>query len=296
MRYSIAPRRSTGNAADSANVGLRVRRASLFALVLLAATGCRREEPLAGTAATIPVEETPAETPDAAAIGEPDAAPAVAGTVSGRIRIDGTPPPRVTRTVNADRELCGDGTVVDREMIVDPVTAGVRYAVVTLTNDTAGHAAPAPVTRTVEQAKCEYYPFITVVPPGSRIVVKNADAGLHDVHVMPEDGAEPSRNHSLRADGRVELTFAEPDHVLLGCDLHYWARAWVIVDPAPFAAVTDAQGRYAFEGVPPGDWRLTVWHERLGTAVRDIEVLESGPAAVEDVALPPPLPSRPPRP
>ena len=264
-----------------------MRRAVLFALFLVSGSACRREEPPAET--PVPeLEPSVAETP----------APAPEGSrsVNGRVRIEGTPPPHVRREVNADPELCGSDPVVDREMLVDPVTKGVRYAVVTLTNDTAGHAAPAPVTRTVEQARCEYFPYVTVVPPGSRVVVTNADDGLHDVHVMPEGGGLPDANHSLRADARVELTFPEPGHVLLGCDLHYWARAWVIVDRAPFSAVTDADGRYAFEGVPPGEWRLTVWHERLGTSVREISVRESGSATLEDVALPPPAPSRPPRP
>ena len=169
----------------------------------------------------------------------------------------------------------------------------VRFAVVTLTNDTAAHAAPAPVTRTVEQAKCEYFPYVTVVPPGSKVVVPNADDGLHDVPVMPDGGTLPDANHSLRPDGRVELAFPDRGHVLLGCDLHYWARAWVLVDPAPFAAITDADGRYAFAGVPPGSWRLTVRQERLGTVVREVTVESATSSVVEDVALPAPLPSRP---
>lgn len=258
-------------------------RVRIYLLAIVGLSACSRDETPAATRAT-PDAIPSTATPDDARAG---------GKVSGRITIDGTPPPRVTRTPKIDPDVCGAAPIVDREMLVDPATKGVRYAVVTLTNDTAAHATPSSVTREIEQAKCEYFPYITVVPPGSRIVVTNADDALHDVHVMPESGTETGVNHALRPDGRVELAFAERGNVLLGCDLHYWARAWVIVDAAPFAAVTDAEGRYAFPGVPPGVWRLTVWQERLGTAVREVTVQSPTAAVVEDVALPPPAPKRP---
>lgn len=260
-------------------------RVRILFLAFVALAACRREDAPAAKTAT-PADATPAATEVTHASG-------AGARVSGRITLDGTPPPRVTRTTNVDVELCGPGPIVDREMLVDPATKGVRYAVVTLTNDRASHAIPSPVVRTLEQAKCEYFPYLTVVPPGSRVVVTNADDGLHDVHVMPEGGTAPAANHSLRPDGRVELTFPERGNVLLGCDLHYWTRAWVLVDSAPFVAITEADGRYAFAGVPPGAWRLTVWQERLGTTVRDVTVESASSAVVEDVALPPPAPKRP---
>lgn len=270
--HPIAPVRST-------------RICCLFLLAAVALGACSRED--------VPSEKAPAASETVPSLAPAEASPATGGRVRGRITLDGTPPPRVTRTTNVDAALCGPGPVVDREMLVDPLTKGVRFAVVTLTNDTAAHAAAAPVVRTVEQAKCEYFPYVTVVPPGSKVVVTNADDGLHDVHVMPDGGTLPDANHSLRPDGRVELAFPKEGHVLLGCDLHYWARAWILVDAAPFAAVTDAEGRYAFAGVPPGSWRLTAWQERLGTVVREVTVENETASVIEDIALPPPPPSRP---
>lgn len=289
MKYPIASPRS--RSLDTVRRLVTRARFSLLALGALVALGaCRRD---AATADRTPTPEAVATTAPAA---EQPAATVIGGRVSGRITLDGPPPPQVTRVVTVDPELCGSAPIVDREMLVDPETKGIRYAVVTLTNDTAAHAVPAPVTRTLEQARCEYFPYVTVVPPGSTIVVTNSDPGLHDVHVMRDGMTQPDANHSLRADGRVELVFPERGNVLLGCDLHYWARAWVLIDPAPFAAITDAEGRYSFAGVPPGAWRVTVWQERLGTTVRDVIVDSDTSAVVENVALPPPTPTRPVRP
>jgi plastocyanin len=208
----------------------------------------------------------------------------------GRVTLQGKVPPLVTRRPTVDPDLCGTEPIEDRAMLIDATTSGVRWAVVTLTNDTAGRESLAPVTRTIDEARCEYFPYVTVVPPGSRVVVTNADAGLHDVHVMPEKGADS--NHTLRAETAVELAFDEPDHVLLGCDLHYWTRGWVIVSDAPFTAITGEDGSFDIAGVPAGAWRMTVWHERLGTAVRDVTVGAPGSRVTEDVALAAPVPTR----
>jgi len=40
----------------------------------------------------------------------------------------------------------------------------------------------------------------------------------------------------------------------------FWTRAYVLVQPHPLLAVTDAQGRFAWEQVPPGRYRLHAWH------------------------------------
>jgi len=64
---------------------------------------------------------------------------------------------------------------------------------------------------------------------------------------------------TLRGDAptprRIEITFK--------CNRHPWQRACVSVLTQPFFSVTGEDGQYRIEGVPPGGYRLEVWHERL---------------------------------
>ena len=56
------------------------------------------------------------------------------------------------------------------------------------------------------------------------------------------------------------------------CDLHPHMRAyWLILDH-PFAAITDAKGRFEIKGLPAGNHEFRVWHERVGYVDRKFKV------------------------
>jgi hypothetical protein len=40
----------------------------------------------------------------------------------------------------------------------------------------------------------------------------------------------------------------------------YWTRAYLLLCSHPYAAVTDATGRFHWNAVPTGEWELFVWH------------------------------------
>lgn len=60
-------------------------------------------------------------------------------------------------------------------------------------------------------------------------------------------------------------------------DLHPWMQAyWLVVDH-PYAAITDSQGRFVIENLPPEQHNFKVWHERIGLIERTLEVtIEAG--------------------
>jgi hypothetical protein len=60
--------------------------------------------------------------------------------------------------------------------------------------------------------------------------------------------------------------------MIVKCDVHGWMQAFIRVDPHPFHAVTGASGGYRITGIPPGDYTMSVWHERLGVQRRRVSV------------------------
>ena len=53
---------------------------------------------------------------------------------------------------------------------------------------------------------------------------------------------------------------AQKNPIPIGCALHGWMRAWVIVQPHPYHAATDAQGKFRIELVPAGKHTLMLVH------------------------------------
>ena len=49
------------------------------------------------------------------------------------------------------------------------------------------------------------------------------------------------------------------------CNVHPWMKAYVGVLSHPFFAVTGDDGSFTLKGLPPGDYTLEAWHEKLGT-------------------------------
>jgi hypothetical protein len=49
----------------------------------------------------------------------------------------------------------------------------------------------------------------------------------------------------------------------------------------PFFAVTGADGSFSMQGVPPGQYTLAAWHEKLGTREQVVSVSPGGQVRVE---------------
>src|SRR5437764_717248 len=85
--------------------------------------------------------------------------------------------------------------------------------------------------------------------------------------------------------GTVTYTGQLPQRakVPITCDLHSWMKSWVVVAEHPYYAVTDAAGAFRIAAVPPGKYRLRMWHEVLGDVSREVEVGPQGAAATFDI-------------
>jgi hypothetical protein len=57
--------------------------------------------------------------------------------------------------------------------------------------------------------------------------------------------------------------------------------AYVVVTEHPYHGVTDIFGEYEIRDVPPGTYRLRVWHETLGTQEKRVEVKTGSVSEVE---------------
>ncbi len=105
-----------------------------------------------------------------------------------------------------------------------------------------------------------FTPHVMAVPMGIIVVFPNADPIFHnafssysgqifDIGLYP-----PGSTRSVR--------FAREGVVRVFCNIHSEMSAVIVVVGSPHFAATKRDGSYEISGVPPGDYDLSVFHER----------------------------------
>ena len=132
--------------------------------------------------------------------------------------------------------------------------------------ETANGKAPVKPMADVEisQAKRRFNPRVTLVTVGTRVTFPNFDTVRHHVYSF-----SPIKTFELKLYAGVPnapVTFDKPGFAVLGCNIHDTMAAWVVVADSPWSARTGANGLARIDNIPPGNYRLRVWHPGLPLA------------------------------
>ncbi len=140
---------------------------------------------------------------------------------------------------------------------------------------------PSQDTVVVDQLNLTFVPRLTVVQPGTTIDFENSDPVLHSVF-SPN---RPAFNLGLypRSTSR-QHRFSEPGAYVILCHIHPEMVAYVVVVPTAYHAVVDAEGHFAIDDVPSGDYVLHLWHRRSVEVTRQLRVV-AGRATTLEVEL-----------
>ena len=204
------------------------------------------------------------------------------GTISGTVKLDGAAPAPKQIEISKDKEVCGLKPHFDQSLMVGS-GGGIQFAVVSLT-DAKGPTTPETVK--FDQQGCQYVPHVLAFPVGSTVQVVNSDGILHNIHTYSEKN--PSFNMAQPKFKKVITVqpdqLKEPELIKVTCDAHGWMKGWWFVAGNPYYAVTDDSGNYTIKDVPPGDYTIQVWQEKLGTSDQKVSV-KAGATATADFAL-----------
>ncbi|TMH65319.1 MAG: hypothetical protein E6H55_03010 [Betaproteobacteria bacterium] len=202
---------------------------------------------------------------------------ALGAAIKGKVVFAGAIPPPKKIDITIDQYVCG--TAKDAGDLVLSPQKELRNAVVWLENPPAGAAAPAQTEKIeMDQNGCVFIPRIVIVPAGGTVDFLNSDRLLHNIRATPKLNA--SFNRTQPKSRTIPITFDKPEIIRINCELHSWMAGWVVVAAHPFYAITGADGQFSFDNLPPGQYKLQVWHERLGTVPASVTVGDQQPARV----------------
>jgi carboxypeptidase family protein len=235
----------------------------------------------AATAATAVAARAPATLPLLTGGAGYHAGPLTgSGRITGTVEFNGSAPTDSIIHPASDADVCGP-TLVD--VSVDHRGPRLARAVVWISGVAAGKPMSYVRRFDITSAGCRFVPRVQTAVVGGTLDVRNADPTTHHARFLREPAdvlltmiAETEAG-AVVPSGAILTT---PGLIQVRCDDHPWARAWIAVFDHPYFAATDANGVFAIDSVPPGRYRISVWHERFGIRTDSVTVV-----AGQDVAV-----------
>lgn len=189
------------------------------------------------------------------------------GTIRGSVRFTGDPSIVKSLAINRDVQSCGTRKTLP--FLLLGKNQGVQNAVVSLEGITAGKAWKKEPLVVLDQQKCEYVPHVLIAPLGSQLEILNSDAVMHNVHTYELSGELKTLfNIAQPIQGlRTKLTMDKPGYLAATCDAgHPWMSAYIRIAEHPYVVLTDQDGNFVLDNVPPGSYKITMWHEPISVA------------------------------
>lgn len=183
-------------------------------------------------------------------------------------------------TISKDTEICGTGI---REVQNIRVNDGALLdAVVFLEKMKEGKAFPSDLKKlTINQSKCEFQPYLSVVSNNGELEAVNSDATLHNIHTYELIGKarRTMMNVSQPDKGSIvtkKVKMRKGVGMKVECDAHDFMHAFVFVPKNPYFSVVDGAGKFEIKDVPAGKYKIVVFHGTLGQVKGKVEVAAGG--------------------
>jgi hypothetical protein len=134
---------------------------------------------------------------------------------------------------------------------------------------------------TLDQRGCWFTPRVLGLQAGQPLQISNSDPVTHNVHPMAQSNRE--WNHSQGSgDQPITRRFPRPEVMIpVKCNIHSWMHCFIGVVDHPCFAVSSADGAFEIRNIPPGDYVLEAWHEKLGTQQLKVTVPASGQQKID---------------
>ena len=211
---------------------------------------------------------------------------ASAADITGTVTLKGTPPKEKDITPVMEDANCSKlhTSVPTTHFYVVGSKGELADVIVSLqgiSGKSTGASAPPAV---LDQKGCEYVPSIFAVQTDQKIMIKNSDPILHNVHDIPAEGSGNKEKNEAQLPNGPDLTFSfsKPENFLkFKCDVHQWMFAWVSIFDHPYFAVSSKDGSFKIANVPPGKYKIQAAHRKAGVVTQEVEVKEGEPAKVD---------------
>jgi plastocyanin len=200
------------------------------------------------------------------------------GSISGHILWEGERPAPKPDLVMDEKATAGckhgaEGMNKKDDTLVIGDNGGVKNVVLTIEVAGAERKVPAePVA--IDQSGCRFDPHVVVLPVGATLRFHNTDGTNHNIHTFAKKNQ--SINKNVAQDTHADQLLDKAEVIDVKCDIHPWMKGFVVVTDATHWAITGADGAFKIEGLPPGEYEVSWWHEELNKGKTEKIKVEAG--------------------
>ncbi|MDO8357219.1 MAG: carboxypeptidase regulatory-like domain-containing protein [Nitrospirota bacterium] len=243
------------------------------------------------------------------------------GSITGIVTLEGqVPKPKgYNLTTLPDQFYCGRISDGQGWRILQPFQVGpageFREVVVYLEGIDKGKPFVEKSVPQIDAKDCLFVPFTTVVRDDQTVTVVNMDPVMHDIQAyetsnlgarvlfnvpLPMNPQHP-RNFKDRSEaGMYHKHMAGPPMkqlvnlskgrriFVMQCGFHAYMESWGVAITNPYFAKTDEQGRFTMTDVPPGTYKLVIWHPYIRTVTEQTVTIGPKGTVEANIAVPAP--------
>ncbi len=212
---------------------------------------------------------------------------AAEGKITGTIKLDGTPAHQ--RPIDMSKEPACQKMHAAHPVTTETVVTGpnnaLQYVVVYISEGLPATAASHTPSETpaFDQKGCQYIPHVIALDVNQHFKVTNSDPHSHNIHPIPKPGSANHEWNKSQPPGAPAFDVswsAEEVAVPVKCNIHPWMHGYMAVVKGPYA-VSNNDGTYTIENVPPGNYTVTAWQEVYGTQAQKVTVASGKPATAD---------------
>ncbi len=153
----------------------------------------------------------------------------------------------------------------------------------------------------IEAKDCRFLPFVNVVRDNNKVSIVNMDPVMHDIQAYETSELGPrvlfniplpmNAHHPKEAGSDAEYHKHIPGHPMtqdihmtkgrrifvMQCGFHAYMETWGMAVDNPYYALTDESGQFTISDIPPGTYKLVVWHPQERSIVeREVTIPAKG--------------------
>ena len=144
----------------------------------------------------------------------------------------------------------------------------IANAVVFVQEPASLHSAAASSAAIMDQFNKTFVPEMLPIPVGTQVRFPNRDQIRHHVYSF----SRPKRFELplYKGEDAPPVLFDKPGVVKIGCNIHDWMSAIILVLPNDRFAVTKEDGTFTLPSLDAGAYTITAWHAQSRDKTEDV--------------------------